>query len=76
MATYAETADIFCTDTDVTVTGEMLSFAVEKSMSVSINRAIKLTLIYDPKIKVYVGNAQGLEFQSDGPKKLADRNFR
>jgi len=75
MATYADTADIYCTDTDRTLEGEVIYFTPEKSLTVSLMRSIKLTLVYEPKIKVYVGNGQGLEFQSKGPKMSSSKDY-
>jgi len=75
VATYADTAEIYCTDTDKTLTGEILTFKPEKVLSVALVRQIKLTLMWDDKIKVYVGNGQGLEFQSQGPAMLSERNY-
>ena len=64
---YEETCEVVCTDNDNTVTAEILNFVPENFLSVSVNRAIKLNLTYNPTHKEYVGSNAGLEFISQGP---------
>lgn len=67
---YESTTTITCTDNGKSSTGEVLSFNEGQRLTVSINRAIKLEMYYNPRNKLYVGNQTGLEFVSNGPKKI------
>jgi len=67
---YAQTCDVYCTDTEVTIEAEVLDFVPEKFLRVSLDRSVILTLRYNKPTKIYVTHMGGLEFQSNGPDKL------
>lgn len=66
-STHNATCLIHNTDKDKTVEAEVLDFKPQKRLVVSLERAIKLTLSYDPRHAIYVGSMSGLEFTTDGP---------
>ena len=67
---YEETCEVNCTDNGNVVIAEILNFVPENFLSVSVNRAIKLNLTYNPTYKEYVGSAAGMEFISKGPVEI------
>jgi poly(A) polymerase Pap1 len=67
---YEDTCEVNCTDNGNTITAEILNFVPESFLSVSVNRAIKLNLTYNPTYKEYVGSNAGLEFISKGPAEV------
>jgi hypothetical protein len=73
---YEDTCVITCTDNDKVMKGEILDFKEGKSLSVTLNRQVKIMLFYDVKAKKYIGHQAGLEFTTDGPKGHAVRNGR
>lgn len=73
---YADTCEVYNFDSGKTVTADVLSFQPERSLTVSINRAIKVTLHYQERGKKYIGSASGFEFWSDGPEGYTYRTNR
>ena len=67
---YADTVDVKSIDSGQTVSAEILDYKPAKSLSVSINRQIKLILKYDKNKKHYAGRAANMEFVSAGPEKI------
>jgi predicted RNA-binding protein with RPS1 domain len=67
---YADTVEVKSIDSGQTVSAEILDFKPENSLSVSINRQIKLVLKYDKNKKHYLGRAANMEFVSAGPEKI------
>jgi len=65
---FDDTCTITCTDNDKVSSAEVLDFKELKSLSVSLNRQIKIMLFYDAKAKLYIGHQAGLEFTTPGPK--------
>jgi hypothetical protein len=51
---------------DREVPAEILSFKEGKMLSVSLNKSVKITLVWNGKI--YEGKASGMTFVSTGPK--------
>ena len=74
--TYSDTCTVHCTDHDRSVDAEILQFAPEKKLSVSLDRSVKVTLIYEPKHQIYVGSMGGLEFTSSGPQSYTVQDGR
>ena len=70
-AYFEDEADIYCTDTSKTVTGDVIAFKERVYLEVAIAHAFKLNLQYNADHEVYIGNHAGLEFQTDGPKRIA-----
>jgi hypothetical protein len=66
---YADTIEVKNLDNGKIVKAEILDFKPENSLSVSIDRQIKLILRYDKKKKQYLGQAANMEFVSSGPEK-------
>jgi hypothetical protein len=64
-------AEIYCTDTEKTLNGHVMSFKEGVYLTVSINSKLIINLQYNEQHDVYIGGQAGLEFQSNGPKRLA-----
>lgn len=62
----AETCNVVCEDNGKVVPADILDFKDKKSLSVSLNKSIKLIMPFNGK--VYEGKMSGLTFTSDGPK--------
>lgn len=58
--------DVTCVDTGVTVTADILDFKQGKTLSVSVNKSVKMIMPFNGK--VYEGKISGLTFTSNGPK--------
>jgi len=71
---FDDVVDLLCTNNGNVVNGEVLEYYPSKSLVVSINRQIKLTLRHNGKL--YVGNQAGLEFTSSGPKEFVIKKGR
>ena len=67
---YESTVIVTCSDNGKTSTAEVLTFMEEQRLVVSLNRQIKMEMVYNPRNKLYVANQTGLEFVSSGPKKI------
>ena len=67
---YESNTTVTCTDNGKSSTAEVLSFNEGQRLTVSLNRAIKLEMFYNPRNKLYIANQTGLEFVSTGPKKI------
>lgn len=66
MAKYvSETCTVTCEDNNKVVTADILDFKEEKSLSVSLNKTLKLIMPWNGKI--YEGRMSGLTFVSKGP---------
>ena len=57
--------EVICEDNGRKMVAEVLNFTKNKTLTVSIDRSIKLTLIWNGKI--YEGNQGPLSFVSNGP---------
>jgi hypothetical protein len=67
---YEQTVSVTCSDSGKTIVAEVLSFTPNKKLSVSINRSIKMEMLYNDKNKIYTAKQTGLEFYSKGPKEI------
>lgn len=68
---HEDEVDVYCSETDKTVRGDVVEFHVEQYLVVALNRAIKVNLQWNEHHSLYLGKAAGLEFQSHGPKRIA-----
>ena len=68
---FEKTAQILCTDTDKTVEGAVHEFEEGVYLTVGINKAFTINLQYNDQHKLYIGKLSGMEFQTDGPKRIA-----
>ena len=57
--------EVICEDNGRKIVAEVLSFTQRKNLTVSIDRSLKLTLMWNGKI--YEGNQGPLSFVSNGP---------
>lgn len=64
---YEDTCEIQCIDNGNTVVADVLEFYPEEYLSVSVNRASKITLEYNRRQNLYIGTMANLEFSSPGP---------
>lgn len=60
-----DTCEIICEDNGRKMVAEVLSFTKNKSLTVSVDRSLKLTLSWNGKI--YEGNMGAISFVSNGP---------
>jgi len=67
---YEDAVTITCTDNGKSNSAEVLSFNEGQRLVVSLNRSVKLEMYYNPRNSLYVANQSGLEFVSQGPKKI------
>jgi len=68
---HEDEVDIHCTDTGNTVRGDVISYNEGVYLEVSIARSFKINLQYNKQHKIYIGSHAGLEFQSNGPRRIA-----
>lgn len=68
MIRYDETCKVTCVDNNETVTADILDFKPQLSLSVSLNKTIKMVLKYAAKSDEYQGDLYGRTFVSKGPK--------
>lgn len=73
---FEDVCDVTNIKTGVTVTGEILTFRDKEFITLTINRAVKLHLQWEPTVGVYIGRMAGMEFQSKGPKSQTYRTGR
>lgn len=57
-------------DNDTVVEAEVLEFRPQTFLTVTVNRKVKVTLQYNSRHDLYVGNMAGLELTTPGPKEL------
>lgn len=67
---YEDEADIYCIDTEKTVVGDIIAFKKDVYLEVAIAHRFKLNLQYNKQHDIYIGKHAGLEFQSNGPKRI------
>lgn len=60
-----DTCEVICEDNGRKMVAEVLSYTKKKSLTVSIERTLKLTLMWNGRI--YEGNQGPLSFVSNGP---------
>lgn len=65
---YDQTVTVTCSDNGKSQTAEIIKFQEGVRLVVSLNRNIRMELIYNTRNKLYITNQGGLEFVSSGPK--------
>jgi len=75
MINYESTCEITSTDSGKTVTAEVAYFKLEDKLNVVV-ATNNIVLKYNPKHKLYIGNALGMEFTTKGPKHYEIRQGR
>lgn len=65
---YKDIAELICTENGKKLTAEVLDFKPAYSLSVSVDRQVRVNLRYNMEKKMYMGNVGSLEFSSFGPK--------
>jgi len=68
MIRYDDVVKVTCVDNGQTVSAEVLEFKPQSSLSISLERKIKLVLKYVAKSDEYQGELYGRTFVSKGPK--------
>jgi hypothetical protein len=71
---YEQTAVVTCTDNGKSSTADVISYSEGRMLIVSLNRSIKLEMVFNSKKNFYTSNRTGLEFISTGPKKIELRS--
>ena len=67
---YEQSVTVTCSDNGKSQIAEVIRFSPQSILVVSLNRQIKLEMIYNLRSKLYVGYKGGLEFVSTGPKEI------
>lgn len=73
---YGDKCQVYNTNTDHSVTAEVLDFQPERSLSVAVGRAVKVVMRYNERNKKYIGSVGNMEFISDGPEAYSYRTRR
>ncbi|MGI9259879.1 MAG: hypothetical protein ACR2QQ_13675 [Gammaproteobacteria bacterium] len=73
---YEDTCEIVGVKNGIGVTGEILTFKEHEVIIATINRSVKVKLLWNEHAEQYVGSVGGVEFQSVGPKGHAYRTTR
>ena len=71
---YSDKCNLKNTNNNTVVQAEVMDFKPQRSLTVSINRSIKVILQYKETNKIYVGNMAGMEFTSAGTNEIAQFN--
>ena len=67
---YEQTVTVTCSDNGKSQTAEVIRFSPGSNLVVSLNRSIRMEMIYNPRNKLYIANQSGLEFVSSGPNEI------
>lgn len=73
---YADTVKLNCTENNQTIDAELLDYRPAYSLTVSVNRQVKVYLRYNNASKKYTGNVGSLEFETTGPTETAIKQGR
>jgi hypothetical protein len=71
---YGDKCEVLCENNNNSVTAEVLDFKEKKWLSVSLNRSLKLNLVWNNYI--YEGRKGGMSFTSLGPKIITTKDRR
>lgn len=71
---FDETCKVTCEDNGKVVVADVLDFKEGKTLSVSLNKSLKLVMPFNGK--VYEGRMSGMSFVSNGPKGTAYKEGR
>lgn len=64
---YADVVVLSCTENNQTIDAEILDYRPAYSLTVSVNRQVKVYLRYNNASKKYTGKVGSLEFETVGP---------
>ena len=67
---YEDKIKLTCTENSQTIEAEILDYRPAYSLTVSVNRQVKVYLRYNSGTKNYIGNVGSLEFETAGPNKI------
>jgi len=73
---HKPTTTVTCSDNGKSMVTEVISFVPKKKLIVSIERSIKMEMVYDTKRNLYMAKQSGLEFASSGPETINIRPLR
>lgn len=73
---YADTVKLNCIENNQTLDAEILDYRPAYSLTVSVNRQVKVYLKYNNMSKKYTGNVGRLEFETIGPKETTFKQGR
>jgi len=65
--TYSDTCEVYNVDKNQTVTAEILDFYPKQTLSVALQRSLKLVLRYNEKFDEYQASMAGFNLTSKGP---------
>ena len=74
--TYDNICDVRNIDNDTTVTADVMEFVPENRLVVSLNKSVKVTMMYNKINKKYVSSMAGLDFESQGPREYTVKEGR
>ena len=67
---HEQTVTVTCSDNGKSQTADLISFYPSQRLIVSLNKSIRMEMIYNTRNKLYIANQSGLEFVSSGPKEI------
>ncbi|HEY5623062.1 MAG TPA: hypothetical protein VIV14_04820 [Gammaproteobacteria bacterium] len=73
---FEDTCEIVGVKNGIGVTGEILTFREHEVIVATINRSVKVKLLWNEHAALYVGSVGGVEFQSVGPEAHTYRTTR
>lgn len=73
---YKPTTQVTCSDNGKSVTAQVISFVPEQRLVISLENSIRVEMIYNPNLKLYMTKMSGLEFASNGPEIIDIDRFR
>ena len=74
--TYDKTCDVKSVDNGTTLTADVMEFMPENRLVVSLNKSVKVTMMYNKIKKKYVSSMAGLDFESNGPREYTVKEGR
>ena len=73
---YADVVTLNCTENNQTIAAEILDYRPAYSLTVSVNRQVKVFLRYNNASKTYTGKVGSLEFETAGPTETTIKQGR
>lgn len=73
---YADIVKLTCIENNQTLEAEILDYRPAYSLTVSVNRQVKVYLKYNNMSKKYTGNVGRLEFETAGPTETTFKQGR
>lgn len=71
---FDDTCTVKATNSGQSMVAEVLTFSEKKFLTVSVAKSVKISLNWNGNI--YEGHSAGLDFVSDGPKKVTSTSGR